>query len=285
MVSRHVRILFVERCLMQHLYFNSESYKLAARLYVANQTAPTLLLLHGLGFYSFEYERLAPLLTAGGFNCFAFDFRSHGASQGKRGSWTLSELVKDTQNAINYLEKEGYKDFGVFGNSLGATVAVHAAAADQRIKSIVACNCATKPSIELFSPFRKALLFIISRLPFPIRINLNYFIPYSLILSDKNLIAKIKQDTKIAEARKFNASTYMDMYRWDATKVIKNVHVPIFILHGKKDRFQTINQSTLLYDAANEPKKMEIIDTEHVPELENSVELSEVLIQWFRSVV
>jgi alpha-beta hydrolase superfamily lysophospholipase len=125
---------------MQYHYFNSESYKLAARLYVANQAAPTLLLLHGLGFYSFEYERLAPLLTAGGFNCFTFDFRSHGASQGKRGSWTLNDLVKDTQNAMNYLEKLGYKGFGIFGNSLGATVAVFAAAADQRIKTIVACN-------------------------------------------------------------------------------------------------------------------------------------------------
>lgn len=268
--------------MIQSIYFDSESYKLAGNLHLVDQSVPTLLLLHGLGFYSFEYERLAPLLTAAGFNCFAFDFRSHGNSQGARGSWILKDLVQDTQNAMNYLEKQGCKRFGIFGNSLGATVAVFAAAVDQRIKSIVASNCATKPSIELFNPFRKALLSVISKLPLPIRINVNYFIPYSLILSDQTLVLKIKQDAKITDARKFNAATYMEMYHWDATQIIKNVHVPILILQGKNDRLQSINQSTMLYEAANEPKKMELIHSGHVPNLENPDQLSKILIEWFK---
>jgi len=41
---------------------------------------------------------------------------------------------------------------------------------------------------------------------------------------------------------------------------IKRVHVPVLIVHGKNDSFIKSNYSKLLYDAANEPKQLLIID-------------------------
>jgi hypothetical protein len=41
---------------------------------------------------------------------------------------------------------------------------------------------------------------------------------------------------------------------------IKRVHVPILIVHGKNDSFIKSDYSKLLYDAANEPKRLLLID-------------------------
>ncbi|MBU4299158.1 lysophospholipase [Patescibacteria group bacterium] len=109
----------------------SGDYKLYGKLWVVNKEAPTILLLHGLGFHSFEYEELAPILSENGFNCLAFDFRCHGRSEGKRGYWTLQELVDDAKNAVDYAYNRFNDKIGIFGNSLGAIVAVFAAAQSQ----------------------------------------------------------------------------------------------------------------------------------------------------------
>jgi hypothetical protein len=41
---------------------------------------------------------------------------------------------------------------------------------------------------------------------------------------------------------------------------IKRVHVPVLIVHGKNDSFIKSDYSKLLYDAANEPKHLLLID-------------------------
>ena len=41
---------------------------------------------------------------------------------------------------------------------------------------------------------------------------------------------------------------------------IKRVHVPILIVHGKNDSFIKSEYAKLLYDAANKPKRLLLID-------------------------
>ncbi len=267
---------------VEHVQFTSSGYTLSGTLYPVDKGAPTLLLLHGLSFYSFEYERLAPLLQQEGYNCFAFDFRSHGRSEGPRGKWTLAELVEDTLHATDYLEKRGFSNFGLFGNSLGATVAVYAAAQDPRIKSVVASNCATKPSVALFSPFRRMLLECITALTtyVPFRLNISYFIPYKLVLSDSEDIRRVKSDKLISSARRICPSTYLDMYHWDATKPASTVS-SILVLRGKHDRLQPPEQSQLLFEASQDPKQLMIMDTGHIPQWQNPELLAAALHRWF----
>lgn len=64
--------------------------------------APTVMLLPGLGFHTFEYEPLAIELAAAGVNTLSFDYRGHGRSTGPRGRWTLGELAVDCQHAIGF---------------------------------------------------------------------------------------------------------------------------------------------------------------------------------------
>ncbi len=268
----------------RQISFDSEGLKLVGDFYFVDKEVPTLILLHGMSFYSFEYEKLAPLLSKQNFNVLAFDFRCHGNSEGKRGDWRLKGLAKDVACALNFLEGQVNGPIGVFGNSLGAVVAVYAAARDSRIRSLACCNTATSPSKALYTPFRKVLLFLMKIVSkaVPFTLNVSYFIPTSLVLSDKSLIERIDNDQKVFEARRFTADTYSEMVLWDASEEIKKTDIPILVIRGTKDRLQPASQSEMLFAAAGGHKQLRLMDAGHAPTLENAEELSQILSEWFK---
>jgi len=274
--------------LFEEISIKSSGLSLYGKLYFVSKNNPTILLLHGLGFHSFEYDELAPLLKEMGYNCLSFDFRCCGRSGGKRGYWTLADYVVDAKNVVEYIAENVSDRIIIFGNSLGATVAVSFAAQnnDELIKGIIAANCATRPVDFGMNPFRKILLAIASVIfkIVPFRINVNYFIPYTKILSDKQIIKKITDDKSITEARKFSISTYEDMFSWDMTKIVPKIKVPILVLQGKDDGLQSTTQSTMLFEAANQPKELILTETGHLPNLENPEYLSNILDNWSKKI-
>ena len=141
----------------------SDGLKLYGKLYLKDKEKPTIILLHGLGFHSFEYDDFAPLLVEAGYNCVVFDFRCCGRSEGKRGYWTLDDYVEDTKSVIEYVRKNISESIILYGNSLGADVAIATTAKyPEGIKAIISVNCATKISDFALTPFRRFLLAIVS---------------------------------------------------------------------------------------------------------------------------
>lgn len=271
---------------MKEIKINSGKHKLYAKLWMVEGNAPTILLLHGLGFYSFEYEELAPLLAKRGYNCLALDFQCCGESEGKRGYWTLEDYIENTKSTLNYIRTKINDKIGVFGNSLGATVAVYTAADDKehKIKSLVASNCATRPVDFGMNNFRKFLLAIcgVASKIIPFRVSVNHFIPYNKILSSSEIIKKVKNDRLVSNARRFAVSTYKDMFSWDASKIAGQIEVPVLVLSQKEnDDLKTRGQSMLLYSALKEPKELKFIDAGHVPDLENAGLVSGIISAWF----
>jgi pimeloyl-ACP methyl ester carboxylesterase len=273
---------------VEEIQIKSGDLNLYGKLYLVNKNKPTIILLHGLGFHSFEYDTFAPLLVKEGYNCLSFDFRCCGKSDGKRGFWTLDDYVEDAANVLRWVEENINNKIVIYGNSLGGNVAVSLAAEDltKIIKGIVAANCATRPVDFGMNPFRKVLLVISAIIfkIFPFRISVNYFIPYTKILTDKEIIKKIAADKSVSEARKFAISTYQDMFSWDMTKVVPRVKIPILVLQGKDDGLQSTTQSTMLFDAANEPKRLIITESGHLPNLENPEYLKGILISWLKKL-
>jgi uncharacterized protein len=267
----------------RRISFESEGLKLTGHFYFRGRKAPTLILLHGMCYYSVEYEELAPMLVEKGFNCLVFDFRCHGDSEGKRGDWRLKGFVADVISALDFLENEVDGPIGAFGNSLGGVVAVYAAAQDSRIKALACCNTATKPSKALYTPLRRWLLAFINFMSkvMPFTVNMSYFIPKSLVLSDEEIIERIENDPKVFETRRFTAKSYSEMIKWDASREVEKVHVPILVIHGKHDKLQPVSQSELLYESANQPKQLELIEAGHVPTLEQTEMLYDLLSDWF----
>lgn len=268
----------------EEVSFKSGDLRLYGKLFAVARGEPAVLLLHGLGFHSFEYDALARLLAAAGLGCFAFDFRCHGRSEGPRGDWQLASLVDDARAAISFVSERTGTQVVVFGNSLGALVGVHLAAVDPRVASLVASGCPTRVADFAVTKFRFLLLRALklaNRIR-PLRMSVNWVEPYRLILTDPGVIRRVRSDALVRDARCFFPSTYADIFSWSAIDAARAVRVPVLVLAARGDRLQPLSQSELLARSLSPRATVTVLDTaSHVPNLETPEQMAPILIDWF----
>lgn len=108
------------------------------------ENAPAILICHGLagdktGKYR-VYVKLSEMLAQHGIASLRIDFRGSGDSEGDFTDMTLESEVSDALKSLEYLEKSKLIDpnrLGIFGRSLGGTVAIMTARSYKKINSIV----------------------------------------------------------------------------------------------------------------------------------------------------
>ena len=106
----------------------------------AESAKGTIIVCHGFGADKENAFPYAQLLRNGGFSSLILDMRGHGESQGRTGSLGYLE-TEDIKVVLDWLEKTpeaAGKPVGIFGCSMGGTVAILAAAADDRISAVAA---------------------------------------------------------------------------------------------------------------------------------------------------
>lgn len=104
---------------------------------------PALLICHGLaghktGKYRI-YVRLAKMLSEVGIASLRIDFRGSGDSEGDFSEMTLEGEISDALKGLDFLHQSPYFDksrIGLFGRSVGGTVALMAARRHGSIKSL-----------------------------------------------------------------------------------------------------------------------------------------------------
>lgn len=266
--------------------FRSGDFALHGRLRHRGTAAPTLVLLCGVGFHTFEYEPLANELAAAGLNVLSFDFRGHGRSCGPRGRWTLDELVADTRHAIDCARGRCDGPIALFGNSLGAMIAILAGSRDQRVVGVVAANCPARIGDFLLTRPRRAL-FAVAKLIAPVaplRISIDHFYAYEQLIDDPSWVATIRRDPLVADARRLSVPTYRQLLEtWDGPQAARKLRIPLLVIQGRNDKLQPPRQAELVFEAApsdNRTKRYELVDTGHLPHLEAPAMLAERLVEW-----
>jgi pimeloyl-ACP methyl ester carboxylesterase len=96
-------------------------------------SGPALLLLHGTGCDSADWDAAAGCLPVG-LRVIRMDFRGHGASEVPRGPFVLADLASDALALLGHL---GPERAIVVGHSLGGMAALDAAARSSRIAALV----------------------------------------------------------------------------------------------------------------------------------------------------
>ncbi len=191
----------------------------------------TIIYLHGVGDCKIAGVDFARSLFNKGFNIFLYDSRQHGESEGYYCTYGFYEK-HDVAAVISYLQSR--KDIkigkiGIFGTSMGGAVAIQAAAVDPRIVCVISEGSYTALRI-VFVDYQKRII----KLPWHFLRNV------ALVQSQKMANFKARLVAPIED--------------------IKRIHVPILIVHGKNDSFIKSHYSKLLYDAANEPKNLLLIN-------------------------
>lgn len=194
--------------------------------FVNSSSEKCIILAPGKGRTRWDFLELAPSLYKAGYDLLLFDPRSTGESDGDK--WGFGYLEnQDILKAIDYV-KETYGDrkFGALGVSTGAVAVLIAALTNPEISAVVADSpfANIKLVAEKYGNYGNNPLF---KLTFPL-----------YMYRAKQIIGvDIEKTTNLRER-------------------IKNLHTPVFFIHGKSDELIGPENSEILY--ANKPGEKQI---------------------------
>ncbi len=181
------------------LFTTDQGLKLKGWLVKGNhdlgKPSPTIIFCHGLGSNKSDFLDLARYLVNHGYNAFLFDLRAHGESEGSRCSLGLYEQ-HDLTAALDCLTKRDDIDpetIGVFGFSLGGSIALMVAANDTRIAAVLADSP--------FASLREQSAYTLStfyHLPSSLFMPLASFIYRIYFMGSMDLVSPIKSVNKIS---------------------------------------------------------------------------------------
>jgi dipeptidyl aminopeptidase/acylaminoacyl peptidase len=205
--------------------------------------APTILHVHGNAGNMNSHVWFTEYLPAAGFNVFIFDYRGYGESQGaarKRGP-----LIEDTNAALDALLSRDDIDpnrIGVYGQSLGGSIAINVMANRPEIRAAV-----------LESPF---------------------------ICWREMAACVVGGDPPGFVARALAALLISDDHR--PLDVIERCTQPILLLHGDSDSIVPISHSQRLAESAGDRATLMVFPGgDHNSLRETNPEMEQVVIDFF----
>ena len=135
--------------MQQDVAFSSDGHQLKGVVHVPDglrpgERRPAVIMMHGFGANRNGGPAwVCGQLEAWGYVALRFDFRGCGDSGGERGRVIPIEEVADAHHALSYMASRPEVDperIALAGSSLGAGVAVYAAATDPRVAAVIAEN-------------------------------------------------------------------------------------------------------------------------------------------------
>ena len=205
---------------VEPLVFTSRDGTKLAGWWVGKSNAKqTVIFLHTLGGNRVDLLEFAEPIWKAGFNVVLLDLRSHGMSEGKYFTYGFHEW-QDITAAIDVINaKQADQTFAILGVSAGGTVAISAAARDERIWKVV--------TIGTFADLGETIEAQTKWLPGGLR---------------KQAIGRSEElaNFKVAET--------------SAKQWIGAVKVPVMIAHGTEDSYIPLSNGEQLFAAAREPK-------------------------------
>jgi len=221
---------------------------------------PIIVVVHGSGDNrAHPAERMLGIakdLASYGYNVLMFDMRGHGESEGKHISAGYYER-NDVLGAIDYIRQSGIESkIGILGFSMGAATSLMAAAESEEINAVVA-DCAYADIVSIIeSEFANR-----SNLP-------KFFMP--IILSMTRNIYDI------------------DFTAIKPEEAVKEISVPVFIIHGGQDEMIPVQHAYRLKEASqNLDSKLWIVpEAQHANSyLVRPAEYKEQVISFFDEVL
>ncbi|MBM4168712.1 MAG: alpha/beta fold hydrolase [Ignavibacteria bacterium] len=190
----------------------------------------TILFLHGVGDCMIGGIPHAKLFYQHDYNVFLYDSRQHGASGGRFCTYGYFEK-HDVSTVLDHLQSRSDLSLGrigIFGTSMGAAVAVQAAALDDRICAIVAEACFTDLR-TIAVDYQKRMI----KLPWHFLRNV-----------------ALSRAQRIADFTARDVSPLNDLSR---------LEIPIMFAHGTEDSFIDAEYSKILFQNAREPKELLLV--------------------------
>jgi pimeloyl-ACP methyl ester carboxylesterase len=174
--------------------------------------------------------RLATVLNNGGYRTAVVDVRGHGESEGQYG-FNFNEHYDVAAVASDLLRRTSVESISLVGLSYGGAIAV----------STTARHELPIAGLFLISPVADFGMIVPRINPFTIHRH----------IAVSQALRRPRFNWRARNAAKFRA-----------VDDIRDVHVPVAFLHVKNDWLIAHSHSQALFDAANEPKELHVLDIE-----------------------
>jgi dipeptidyl aminopeptidase/acylaminoacyl peptidase len=190
-----------------------------------------IIICHGVGANRSDFTDLAVHLSRRGYLVLAFDFRAHGASEGRRTSLGYHEQ-KDIEAALAYLRSHPEVDrdrIGIYGFSMGGVAAILTASTGRAFSAVIADSA--------YANLRDQIRHVIRGF---------YHLPAFPFL-DLSVVA-------------YEIYFRVGVRDVDPERVIAGLWpIPVFIIAGKGDDLIPVENGRRLFRAAKEPKELWVI--------------------------
>ncbi|MGQ9705307.1 MAG: alpha/beta hydrolase [Actinomycetota bacterium] len=259
---------------------------------------PVVVFVPGTSVYALLYTEFMYKLSRRGFNVVGFDPRGHGMSTGRRGVYTLGELVEDARAVIEYAIQRYNPRVAVAGSSQGGMTAFYCAAAEPRLKAAVCHNLIAPdepdnhrmtrnpalfrplmPLLPLFGPLMKTPL---RKLMIPVATYLNLAAEPSRLVPD--VAEFLKQDPLAVNAVSLGA-----LYSLSTTPLavrVEEITTPVMVIHSGKDNIFPEDYVRRVYDRlCCEKEFLYLPDAPHLVMTDHVDEIVPPIAEWLKKVM
>lgn len=272
--------------------FHSSGTRCSALLFTPATTAPApaIVLCHGFrGIKEWALPDFASLFAEAGYVAMAIDYRGFGESDGERGRLIPAEQVEDIRAALSFLEGHERVDAGrlaLYGTSFGGANVVQAAAIDQRVGAVV-CQVGIG---DVARAWPDALERFRDRLDEDRRQRAHTGVsaridPGEILDNHQSNAAFAVMEQRFPQLRQtFPLEAVERIFEFRPEAVVADIAPRAALFIGATtDAAVPVEETTSLYAAAREPKRLEIFDITHYeiyesPHRERAVALA---AEWF----
>ncbi|MHA1798556.1 MAG: alpha/beta hydrolase [Candidatus Helarchaeota archaeon] len=287
----------IKDCIKEE-YIKTRNNKIHLDIYdkLTDQAKPTILFIHGTAVYSRFYAEFLYGLHEEGFRIIGMDLPGHGLSSGKRGHFSIEELVDAIYDVNSHVINTFDQNVIIMGSSLGGILTLYSVANDERYKAGVCVNAALlnesghKEIVKVKGIFKilKPLVPVFSKIFPTLGISVwRYLEPMKLIhkkesmeLVDTLLVDKLLSD-------KYSLKSLSSQMKAAPSRPIENIETPLMILNGSDDVLFSVEYMQRIFErlTSSKHKKFEIIpESSHMILLENREESIQRIISWLNEL-
>ena len=201
---------------------------------------------------------LSLALVEEGFKVLRFDFSGNGQSEGNFSESIYSKQISDMKVAASFMSAQGVSWFGLAGHSMGAMVALLAAAEMDKVRAV--CTVAAKASA----------------------LHTTHFLNESQLheLQNTGRVHFVSRGRNLELTDAFLA----DAARYELSKVLPSLVQPWLIVHGDQDEIIPVKDAHSLHQYKPADTELAIIpDADHMFSQDaQRQEVTELVVKWFK---
>lgn len=213
---------------------------------------------HFTGFKEVAHmARLGRALAKAGMCGLRFDYHDCiGESDGACEDMRLTHQVRDTLAAVDHLcDEEGVDSVGLWGHSLGGLTAIVAAASSDRVDALVTVAAPSRPAWDDLFADRAETWKREGHITFP--------------------------SWKEGEVR-IDYGFYQDLRKYDGRETIRDVDVPVLVLHPGDDETVPVQDGRSLHEAARDARLVVLEGADHLlTDRDDEMRMVDLSVAWF----